>query len=118
MKVIIAGSRSVLLFEEVVKAVEQSGMKELITEIISGGARGADTLGELWAKQNNIPVKRFTPDWRTYGKPAGIIRNRQMGNYADGLIAMWDGTSRGTSHMIQYANDKGLEVFVYTPINK
>lgn len=113
MKTIIAGSRDINDYELVVAAIEQSGFT--ITEVVSGKARGVDTLGEAWAKIHNIPVKPFPAEWRPKGKldkAAGIKRNINMGNYADALIAVWDGKSRGTEHMIRIATVKGLKVFV------
>lgn len=111
MKVIIAGGRNVTTYAYVEDAVKDSGFN--ITEVVSGCARGADTLGEKYANNNGITIKKFPADWDTHGKRAGYIRNCQMGDYADALIAIWDGESRGTKHMIDYATKKGLEVFVY-----
>ena len=86
-----------------------------IDEIVSGAARGADILGERYGIEHNIPIKRFPADWGKYGKGAGFIRNEQMGNYADYLIAFWDGKSRGTFHMIEYMKKmrKHGTVYVY-----
>lgn len=79
-------------------------------EIVSGGARGADSLGERYAKENSIAIKRFTPDWDGLGKRAGFVRNQDMGNYADTVVAFWDGESSGTKHMIEFATKIGLDV--------
>ena len=81
-------------------------------EIVCGKARGADTLGETWAKKNHVGVKYFPADWDEYGKSAGYRRNGDMANYADALIAFWDGESRGTAHMINLATEKDLTVMV------
>lgn len=113
MKTIIAGSRDVTEYNWVRIAVEESGFE--ITEVVSGGARGVDRLGERYAKENDISIKRFIPDWDGLGKKAGHVRNREMGDYADALIAIWDGVSKGTKGMIDYANNKGLEVYVLIP---
>ena len=110
MKTIIAGSRGINDYSIVRQAILESRFE--ITEIVSGGAYGVDTLGERYARENNIPIKRFLPDWNKYGKKAGILRNQEMGDYADALIAIWDGKSRGTKFMIDYAKKKGLRVFV------
>jgi hypothetical protein len=110
MKVIIAGSRSINDYDFVKKAIQESGFK--ITEVISGRAKGVDRLGELYARENNIPIKQFRVDWNKYGRSAGIKRNIEMGDYADSLIAIWDGYSTGTQHMMKYANYKNLKVFV------
>ena len=112
MKTIIAGSRNITSFEVVNKAVEASGFK--VTEVVSGTARGVDKLGEAWASYNRIPIKRFPADWKRFGyNSAGYIRNAEMADYADALIAVWDGESRGTAHMIQQAKLKDLRVFVW-----
>ncbi len=109
MKTIIAGSRTITSYDVIQKAIEASGIE--ITEVVSGRARGVDTLGEDWARTNNIPVTQFpvTPaEWKRYGKRAGYLRNRKMGEYAEALIAIWDGKSRGTGHMIDIADELGL----------
>lgn len=107
MKVIIAGSRGITEYEpfaeELDSLVEDEAMS--ITEVVSGTARGVDQMGERWAKERGIPVKRFPADWERYGKSAGYRRNEQMALYADGLIAFWDGESRGTKHMIDLAKE-------------
>lgn len=107
MKTIIAGTRSYNDYEEVKQIMLAF---DDTTEVVSGCARGADTLGERWANENKIPVKRFPADWKTYGKRAGYIRNRQMGEYADNLIAFWDGQSKGTEHMINIMRE--LDKFI------
>ena len=110
---IIAGSRNGVSYDDVLKAMEECPWTSEISEVVSGKARGVDTMGEQWAKENNVPIKEFPADWKKWGKSAGHIRNREMGDYADALVAVWDGSSRGTKHMIDYAKDKGLKVFVY-----
>ncbi len=112
MKTIIAGSREGFTLQDVYKAWDQSDFA--ISEVVSGGARGVDRLGEQWAKANQVPIKQFIPDWDGLGKKAGHVRNRDMGDYADALIALWDGESKGTKGMIEYAQKKGLKVYVYT----
>ena len=111
MKVIIAGGRDIVDFNCVRDAYTKSNFKA--SEIVSGGARGVDYLGEALASQLRIPVKVFNADWKTHGRAAGPIRNTQMAEYADALVAVWDGESKGTANMISQARSKGLEVFVY-----
>ena len=84
-------------------------------EIVSGRARGADRMGEAYAKSRGYAVKLFPADWEQYGKSAGYKRNTQMAEYADALVAFWDNQSRGTFHMINIARDLGLptEVILY-----
>ena len=105
MKVIIAGSRDFNNYKMLEQEIDK--LKLDITEIVSGGARGADGLGEKYALTHHIKLTIMNADWNKYGKSAGIIRNRQMGNYADYLIAFWDGKSRGTKHMIEYMKQIG-----------
>ena len=110
MKTIIAGSRNIIDYHQVTKAVEESGFQ--ITEVVSGGANGVDKLGEHLAKASLLHCKVFAADWNKYGKRAGYVRNSQMAEYAEALIAVWDGKSRGTDHMIRTAKTQGLKVFV------
>ena len=118
MKVIIAGSRYFnnyeLLRQYVDHILQNVSQKESI-EIVSGGAKGADELGERYAKERGYKITRFPADWNKYGRAAGPKRNEQMGDYADALIAFWDGESRGTKHMIEYAKKKNLLVRVKVP---
>lgn len=103
MKLIIAGSRDFTDFEYLNAHMNFAVPPWYkIEEIVSGGARGADTLGEQFAQLNNIPLKVFSADWKRHGNKAGPMRNSEMGIYADGLVAFWDGKSTGTKHMIEY----------------
>jgi len=111
MKVIVAGSRSISEYETVEKAILSSNFE--ITEIVSGTARGVDQSGEYFGVTNNIAVKRFPADWKKYNKGAGPIRNKQMADYADALIAVWDGKSRGTKNMIETMKKMDKEVYVF-----
>jgi hypothetical protein len=113
MRVIIAGSRDIEDYEMVKDAVEKSEFK--ITTVVSGTARGVDKLGERWAKENGIPIAPFPAKWRVdgiYNPGAGHIRNGEMAENADALIAVTNG-SKGTANMIKQAQKKGLRVFVY-----
>lgn len=112
MKTIIAGSRNSTR-EAFLQALKRCPFVKDITEVVCGGARGADTFGEEWAIKNNVPVRKFLPDWDKHGKFAGILRNRQMADYAEALIAIWDGVSPGTLNMIREATSRGLKVFVF-----
>lgn len=81
-------------------------------EIVSGGASGADALGERYAREHGYKLTIFAADWGRYGRRAGPLRNRQMVEYADALIAFHDGNSRGTANVIQEAREAGLLVSV------
>lgn len=107
----MAGSRGIAKRRIVSRALKRAPFE--ITEVVSGACKkGVDQLGEGWAKRKGIPVKRFPADWNQYGRRAGPLRNREMARYADALIAIWDGKSRGTRSMIDEALREGLEVYV------
>lgn len=114
MKLIIAGGRE--FFPEEADYIFLENIYDIndITEVVSGCAKGADRFGEVWAEDKGIPIKKFPADWNTHGKRAGPIRNSQMADYADALCAFWDGKSKGTKHMIDDAQKRGLQVFVKT----
>jgi len=80
--------------------------------IVSGTARGADALGEIYASERGYAIRRFPADWERYGRAAGHKRNAEMADNADALISFWDGKSRGTKNMIETATKKGLLVRV------
>lgn len=100
MKLIIAGSRDINISIEKLDEIIKSNFTEPITEIVSGCAKGVDQKGIEWANKNNIPVKEFRPDW-SIGKSAGHVRNRQMGDYADQALVIYNG-SNGSQGMIDY----------------
>ena len=121
MKLIIAGGRDMTdkrlvqrEFMEFIRLNLSDRRERLggITEIVSGGARGADRCGEWVAKFYSVPVKQFIPKWDELGKRAGFVRNAEMAEYADALLAFWDGSSKGTKHMIDIATKAGLKVKV------
>ncbi len=99
--------------DDVWEALDDWELTDQITEVVSGTARGADLAGETWAIMDDVPIKRFPADWDTYGKRAGYLRNEQMAEYADALVAVWDGVSRGTNHMIEAAKVAGLKVSIW-----
>ena len=116
MKLIIAGSRSIADLKTIRKAVHKSNISiKSIQEVVSGTAKGADILGEWFAIRFKINIKRFPPDWDKHGKSAGYIRNAEMAKYADALLAVWDGSSKGTKHMINLMERENKPVFIYIP---
>jgi len=114
MRTIVAGGRgfndSGLLADELDHFEEYHSSSELI--VVSGCAKGADKLGEVWAGSCDRKVVKFPADWEKHGKSAGFIRNREMANYAEALVAFWDGKSKGTKSMIDIALRLGLVVKV------
>jgi len=109
-KVIIAGSRSFEDYQLLEQTLTQLFPEEV--DIVSGTAMGADKLGEAYAKKYALEVHRYPADWDGLGKRAGYVRNKQMAEVSDALVAFWDGKSSGTRHMIELALDYGLDVFV------
>ena len=128
-KLIIAGSRSISDMKVLEKAISYFDIKvEDIKEVVSGLAFGVDTLGKWWGEKHNIPVKEFPAKWNDLETPpvyikenkhgkynclAGIVRNKQMGDYADKLLAIIKDDSPGTSNMIEYMKEIKKEVMVY-----
>ncbi len=110
MKTIIAGSRSITDLSVIRRAVGDSGFK--ITEIVSGCAHGVDATAEALAPELHCTIRRFPADWGKFGKRAGYLRNTEMAQHADALIAIWDGKSPGTKHMLDIAAKHGLAVFL------
>lgn len=110
-RVIIAGGRDFNDYALLSATMDRllSNISDELT-VICGQARGADTLGERYAKEHNYRVDYYPADWKLYGKRAGYLRNEQMAQNADALVAFWDGKSRGTKHMIDLAKRYGLKV--------
>lgn len=85
-------------------------------ELVSGHAKGADSFAEAYAKERNIPITVFKPDWKKYGRGAGPIRNREMLQYAieekPVVMAFWDGKSKGTKNMLDQAKKAGAECLI------
>lgn len=111
MRTIIAGSRSVTDPRVLDRALRRCGW--VPTVVLSGCAPGADRLGELWANYNYVPIERYPADWNSPARRgAGHVRNVQMAEHAEALIALWDNKSPGTRHMIATAERLGLRLHV------
>ena len=108
MKFAIIGSRSFKDYE-LMKSIL---IKYSIGEIVSGGAKGADTLAERFADEYKIKKVIFKSDYIKYEKKAPLVRNRQIVDYADKVVAFWDGESKGTKYTINYAKEKGKQINV------
>lgn len=136
MRIIIAGSREITEYRLVEQAMFKSNAYKVVTEVVSGGARGVDTLAIEWAKKNKVPYTVKKAEWnklnvpgaeividhndkspgpahRYYNRRAGLQRNEEMGRYADALVAIWDSVSPGTKHMIDFMKSLGKKVYVY-----
>lgn len=114
MKIAVVGSRGFTDYELLKFKLDKIHNKKPITVIISGGAKGADTLGERWAKENNIETLIFYPDWNKYGKKAGFIRNEDIVKNSDGVVACWNGISKGTKHSISLAKKYNKPCLIIT----
>lgn len=113
-KVIVAGSREFndykLLEARLIHFFHGKTPSEV--EIVSGGARGADKLGERFAKETGCKLTIMNADWDTYGKSAGYRRNAEMAKYAEACVIFWDGVSKGTKHMIELAKRENLDLVI------
>jgi len=110
-RVIIAGGRLFNNYDLMCQTADRilaSKSKTHKITIVSGAAKGADTLGARYAQDNGYGLSTHYAIWETYGKSAGYIRNQEMADASDALIAYWDGQSRGTKHMIDIAEAKGM----------
>tara|TARA_R110001583_G_scaffold73456_1_gene204378 strand:+ start:210 stop:575 length:366 start_codon:yes stop_codon:yes gene_type:complete len=113
MKIIIAGSRNFTNYQKLCEVCDQILQDQTNIEIVSGAYyKGADKLGEQYAKERGCNLKKFPADWERFGRAAGPKRNEQMAIYANALIAFWDGESLGTKNMIELAECRGLNVFI------
>lgn len=121
-RIIIAGSRNFNDYPYLEYVVDRffskfvSDKKDV--QIISGTAKGADSLGELYAEKHGIGVIRCPSNWDKYGRAAGYRRNEEMAilsmsdGYTGVLLAFWDGLSRGTKHMIDLAEKHNVKVYI------
>jgi len=109
MRLAIVGSRSITSFDL------SPYIPEDVTEIVSGGARGIDRVAEKYAKDHNIKYKVFLPDYEGHGRAAPILRDREIIEYSDKILAIWDGESRGTRFMVteSHRQQKLLQVVFY-----
>lgn len=112
MKVAVIGSREL--------RVDNLGkyLPEEVTEIVSGGARGIDTSAREYALKNNIKLKEFLPEYEKYGRSAPLKRNMQIIDYADMVLAFWDGKSRGTKFVIDNCKRIGKRVKIFIKVVK
>ena len=115
MKLIVAGGRNFVntqVMITVLMDLVEKGKIDPNPELVCGMARGADMLAySLWAN-HNMKIHTFPADWKTHPRSAGYIRNAEMGNFADVLVAFWDGKSRGTKHMIDIMQRLNKPVYV------
>lgn len=112
-RVVIAGCRDYNNYDEAKTYIDlclSDIRKKYEIVILSGGARGADAIGERYAKENGFNIEKHPAAWEIYGKSAGPRRNKQMAEACDFVICFWDGQSRGTGSMIEYAKTYGKPI--------
>ena len=107
MKVAVIGSRNLY-----VDPLEKY-LPEDVTEIVSGGAKGIDTCARKYAIEHHIKLTEFLPEYYKYGKVAPLRRNLQIIEYADVVIAFWDGQSKGTKYVIDNCKKRNIPIRVY-----
>jgi hypothetical protein len=113
MKLAVVGSRSFNDYKTLKVVLDELKESINIHCIVSGGANGADTLAERYAKENNIPIEVYKPDWNKHGKAAGFIRNSDIWNNSDLGVAFWDGKSKGTKHSFGIAKKQKKDLYVF-----
>lgn len=107
MKVAVIGSRNLSVDDL------QNYLPEGVSEIVSGGARGIDRSARSYAIANNIKLTEFLPDYSMYGRAAPLVRNDSIIEYADLVLAFWDGKSRGTKYVIDRCGRRGIPIKVF-----
>lgn len=103
MKLAVVGSRTFNDYSLLCEYLDKIHEREPITHIVSGGAKGADKLSEKWAVEHDIETIIFIPDWGTFGRKAGFMRNQDIITTSDKVLALWDGESAGTKNSIELA---------------
>jgi len=109
IKLAVVGSRDFVDYKYMCEILDWFEIKQ----IISGGAKGADSLAKQYAEENNLDYKEFPAEWDRYGKSAGYRRNVQIVDAADEVVAFWDQTSKGTAHSIKIAEEMNKPIHVY-----
>lgn len=104
MKLSVVGSRTFNNYQLLKRKLDEIHQETPITLVVSGGAKGADSFSERWARENNIETKIYYPNWKLYGKKAGFVRNKDIVINSDKMVAFWDNVSKGTLHSINIAD--------------
>lgn len=107
MKIAVVGSRG-LKVNDLGKYLPAG-----VTEIVSGGARGIDTCAREYAEKNRIKLTEFLPQYEKYGRSAPLKRNLQIIDYADLVLAFWDGNSKGTKYVIEQCKKQNKEIKIF-----
>ncbi|WP_298069831.1 SLOG family protein [uncultured Mailhella sp.] len=114
MNIAIIGSRNFSDYSFMKNSILNIVKIEDIDYVVSGGAKGADTLGELFAKEYNLKTMIFKPEWKRYGKAAGVIRNTEIVKNADIIMAFPMGSSKGTYDSIHKARKSHKNVYIFS----
>lgn len=117
IRLCIAGSRTFDDYNQLVLEAKTFIVEEIKTRniiIVSGTARGADSLGEDFGKQFGMTIEEYPADWDQFGKSAGYIRNKEMAQVSDYALIFWDGKSKGTKHMIDLCNAFNVKIKIIT----
>lgn len=112
MKIAVIGSRNLRV------ADLARYLPENVTEIVSGGAKGIDTCARKYAQEKGLALTEFLPDYKKYGSWAPLKRNLDIIEYADIVIAFWDGISKGTKYVIENCKKKGKKITVYQKVQE
>ncbi len=112
MKIAIIGSRDLRVYDL------ENYLPDGVDEIVSGDAKGIDTDAEAYANANGIKMTVFLPDYQRYGRGAPIVRNKQIVDFADEVLAFWNGKSRGTLSVIEYCKKQGKRVTIIQKTNE
>ena len=115
MKIAIVGSRTFsdyITLENYIDGIVKENQYD-VTEVVSGGAKGADALGELYATTHGLKKTIFYADWKTYGRRAGFVRNVDIIKNCDICFAFWDGESHGTKHDIELCEEYNKPCYIY-----
>jgi hypothetical protein len=113
MKLAVIGSRNFSDSHILTQTLNMLHEEYNVTTLVSGGAKGADIMGQRWAEIRSIETEIYIPDWNLHGKRAGLLRNQDIVNSADLIVAFWDGVSTGTRHAIDLAHSSKTPVIVY-----
>ena len=104
MKIAVVGSRKLTSID-----LSEHLLKEDVEEIVSGGAVGIDSCAAKYAEENGLKLTVFLPEYERYGRGAPIVRNKKIVDYADKILIFWNGTSKGTLSVINYARELGKD---------
>lgn len=114
-RIVVAGSRHFNDYDTLEKYISEFISRKIDEEpiiFVSGGCRGADSLGEHYAKLHGYQAEVYPAEWSKYGKAAGVKRNKLMVDISDFIICFWNGSSKGTKSLIEYAGKVGKAVYI------